>query len=276
MKKIISLLAALVLCVSLLAGCGCSHEWAEADCVTAKTCTLCQKTEGNPLRHSWKEVDCESARSCTVCGETEGEALGHSWQEADCESARTCTVCAKTEGEPLGHDWQIAGCGLPRTCKVCGITDETVVEHQFTKFLPKYEGWNMTRECIVCHETEIVELDPMVVVYNLLADSKWNATEVVYSDGTAFGMPEGIGITISFDNNFGVIWKDTTGSEFVGKWRFEDSKLLNDMCGYAISFDFDQGSQPVLVLWSTSDPEGDGVMVDVLASDDISLIFLKE
>lgn len=79
----------LLLCLSLLTGCGCRHTWAEADCVTPRT--------------------------CSECGETEGEPLGHSWAEATCQVPRTCTLCAATEGDPLAHSEAVRDCAINYT-----------------------------------------------------------------------------------------------------------------------------------------------------------------
>ena len=103
MKRRMCLMMA-ALCVLLMSGCGCQHEWQDADCVTPKTCTLCQATEGEALGHSWQEASCETPKTCTGCGVTEGEAPGHNWQEAICETPKTCTACGKTEGE-ASHGW---------------------------------------------------------------------------------------------------------------------------------------------------------------------------
>lgn len=42
---------------------GCAHVYADADCVTPKTCTLCGATRGNALGHDYAEG------VCTRCGE---------------------------------------------------------------------------------------------------------------------------------------------------------------------------------------------------------------
>lgn len=77
MKQKISGMILLIICVMLLSGCGCQHEWTDADCVTPRTCTLCQETESEALGHSWQEAICEAPKICTACDVTEGEALGH-------------------------------------------------------------------------------------------------------------------------------------------------------------------------------------------------------
>lgn len=85
MKKRIITLAALMLCTALLTGCQCEHEWVEADCTTAKTCTKCNVTEGEALGHSWQDATCTQPKTCSICGATEGDALGHvpgQWSDA--------------------------------------------------------------------------------------------------------------------------------------------------------------------------------------------------
>lgn len=100
----------LVLTVSLIfTGCSCSHEWAEADCVTPKTCSKCQETEGEALGHRWREATCTAPRTCASCGLTEGGPLDHTWVEANYQTSRTCTVCNATEGEPRAAAFEELG-----------------------------------------------------------------------------------------------------------------------------------------------------------------------
>lgn len=115
MKKILSI-AALSLCIFLLSGCQCEHEWVEADCDTPKTCSKCEITEGTSLSHRWRDADCVTAKTCAECGTTEGEPLGHdpgSWiikkdkindtqhKERYCE--RCDELLEKSEEEPIKH-----------------------------------------------------------------------------------------------------------------------------------------------------------------------------
>ena len=137
MKKIITALLALVL-IFTVAGCTsdstssdnnaavnknettaepttvCNHEWNEATCDTAKTCSICGTVEGTKLEHAWKEADCSEPKKCTLCGITEGDAKGHSWKAANCESAKKCSNCGKTEGKANGHSYTNG------VCTVCG------------------------------------------------------------------------------------------------------------------------------------------------------------
>lgn len=134
MKKKITLLALVLCCVLVLAGCGCEHEWVEADCVTPKTCSLCEETEGEALGHTWEDADCLNPKTCAECGETEGEALGHTWIDATCAAPKTCEVCGETEGEALEHTWIDATTEAPKTCEVCGETEgeRIITDERFT------------------------------------------------------------------------------------------------------------------------------------------------
>lgn len=76
MKKASSLIILICICVLTLTACGCRHEsWIPADCVTAKTCIDCGKTEGEPLGHSWVEASLEAPKTCSACALTEGDRL---------------------------------------------------------------------------------------------------------------------------------------------------------------------------------------------------------
>lgn len=94
--KRLTLIFALLLCISLLAGCECNHEWEEATCTTAKTCSLCKITEGEPLEHSWVEANCKEPKHCVLCNLTEGNALDHQWFALTCAEDYTCTICDAT------------------------------------------------------------------------------------------------------------------------------------------------------------------------------------
>lgn len=121
MKKFTVILLAIALLA--LAGCSCKHDWQEADCLTPKTCALCDKTQGEALGHDWDLATCEDPQTCSVCSETRGEALGHSWSDATCTDPATCQRCRATQGEALGHSWEEATYDAPKTCSVCVITE---------------------------------------------------------------------------------------------------------------------------------------------------------
>ena len=134
MKKNLMALLLVLACMAILAGCGCEHEWAEADCVNPRHCTLCEETEGTPLGHVWMAATCETPKTCEVCAATEGDPKGHSWVEATCEEAKHCETCSVTEGEALGHTWLEATTEAPKTCETCAATEgeRIVTDPRFT------------------------------------------------------------------------------------------------------------------------------------------------
>lgn len=126
-RKFARVIAALTLSI-VLAGCenqktNHEHEWVEADCITAKTCSMCNETEGEPLGHIWNDADCKNPKICSVCGETEGEKEQHDWEAATCKKPKTCKKCGETSGSTAQHKWQSATYEKPKTCSVCGKTE---------------------------------------------------------------------------------------------------------------------------------------------------------
>lgn len=129
----------LLFCVLL---CSCSlhdHEWQDATCTAAKTCSICGNTDGNSLGHQWADATCSTPKTCSVCGETTGKPISHKWKRATCELPKTCSLCGAQEGGPLGHHYyattwrtsprptcQVEG-KRTNTCSRCGaVTVESV------------------------------------------------------------------------------------------------------------------------------------------------------
>lgn len=54
---------------------GCPHDWIDATCTTAKTCSICGQTEGEPLGHTWVEATKYAPKTCSTCGQKEGNLL---------------------------------------------------------------------------------------------------------------------------------------------------------------------------------------------------------
>lgn len=85
-----------------------THHWHEC---TAEGCTLTAGTanseKGGYEEHDWTAANCTTAKTCSICDKTEGSALGHDWADATCTAPKTCkrTGCTATDGSPLGHDW---------------------------------------------------------------------------------------------------------------------------------------------------------------------------
>lgn len=104
MKKVCLVMFSLIM-VLLFSGCCLSHEWVEADCTTPKTCSKCEKTEGESLGHQWKEATCTDPKTCTSCGMTEGETLEHAFGKEEIQNpdyvkatatfVRTCASCGE-------------------------------------------------------------------------------------------------------------------------------------------------------------------------------------
>ena len=167
MKKEFAFLAGTIMLL-MLAACGHTHQWKEADCLQPKTCETCGQTEGSALGHDWSEATCINPRRCLRCFETEGRSLGHRWVEATCTEARTCSVCGDTEGEPLGHvvpEWTTVkepNCmeeGVRTgTCAVCErvlrepieMTDHIPGEWEIVLKPTKNTDGARNRHCTVC------------------------------------------------------------------------------------------------------------------------------
>ena len=76
MKKI-SLIFLSVLWMFTLAACGnkCEHTY---DNACDAICNDCEETR-EVGAHDFAAADCDTAKTCKNCGATEGEALGHTW-----------------------------------------------------------------------------------------------------------------------------------------------------------------------------------------------------
>lgn len=97
MKKSLLHAATALLLMGLLTGCQCSHEWTEADCLTPKTCTKCDMTEGEALPHQWQDATCRQPKTCILCGEEEGNILPHDYQFDG--GYMRCSMCDAKDGD---------------------------------------------------------------------------------------------------------------------------------------------------------------------------------
>ena len=86
----------------MLSGCGCEHEWTDANCTAPRTCSLCSATEGDALGHSWQDATCTAPRTCALCAATEGDVLPHTPGDVVTETdfiravtteTQSCTIC---------------------------------------------------------------------------------------------------------------------------------------------------------------------------------------
>lgn len=169
MKRSTAYWMLIVFSLLVLTGCSCKHQWTDANCVSPKTCSLCETTEGEPIGHSWADASCTEPKTCAFCGETEGDALGHEWDVATCESPKTCTACTITEGEAAGHswsDWTRVETDACRICEICGSEHVITMSDYLIAQLQGY--WIST-------------LDPT----NSDVPPNWFTTLEIRADGTA-------------------------------------------------------------------------------------------
>ena len=97
MKKVVALILAFLICLSLCACRGKTSEpneevlgYIESTVVTEYAC-----------EHEWTDADCVTPKFCSKCDESEGEALGHNWNAATRKFPKTCSRCGATEGKCL-------------------------------------------------------------------------------------------------------------------------------------------------------------------------------
>ena len=77
--------------------------------------------EASRCEHIWKAATCSTAKTCSLCGITEGEPSAPEWQEATCTTPKTCSVCEKTEGSvSTTHSF------VDDKCELCGLIQLTL------------------------------------------------------------------------------------------------------------------------------------------------------
>lgn len=136
-----------------------THHWHEC---TAEGCTLTAGTanseKGGYAEHNWTAANCTTAKTCSICGKTEGSALGHDhngpWVTTD--ENEHWKVCAR-EGcneqlDKAVHTpsaWVNVGDGHHhQTCTVC----ERELTHEVCTFGQplKYSATSHWEECTKC------------------------------------------------------------------------------------------------------------------------------
>lgn len=196
MKKKLHILLLMLGLLTLLAGCGCKHDWDAATCTEPKTCSLCHKTEGAANGHEWNAATCNDPKKCIICGKTQGDALGHNWEPATCLVPEQCTRCHETQGAALDHNWAEATTEAPKTCTNCQATEGTklVIDPRFTTASTK--DFHGTWSCDIVFTGEMlgelmedttIDLDdtPVTVYYEFTNKGELIGTVVVH-DQIAF------------------------------------------------------------------------------------------
>lgn len=157
-------------CLLVFSGCQCEHEWTEANCLSAMTCTRCGETQGEPLEHVYAAATCVAPETCSNCGATRGEPVEHTFDAATCAAPETCTRCGETRGEPLAHEFVFV-CGAPETCTDCGATRGLPRDHEFSIW--EIQGETMSRTCSVCGTEESAPVDHERILDSILM-GHWN------------------------------------------------------------------------------------------------------
>lgn len=158
MKKLTLILLSVLMIVTLVA-CGdkeCEHTYDNACDVTCNECG-----EERTVTHDFADADCLNSKTCTVCGKTEGSALGHEWTTPDvdlCEVQSTCSRCGATDGENKEHtpENDDKDCSTALNCGVCGKEILAAGEHS-----PEKDDGNCTTEqkCTVCGQVAVAAKD---------------------------------------------------------------------------------------------------------------------
>ena len=93
--------------------------------------------------HDWKDATCTEARTCSTCGKVDGEPLGHDYGDAGCEDAAQCSRCGEGGGEPVGHqvdEWTLDTSNfnyMEGSCSRCGQTASSETDWDlFVSVLP--------------------------------------------------------------------------------------------------------------------------------------------
>ena len=141
----------------------CTHDYSDAACTVAKTCTRCGETEGKALGHDYSNATCTTLKTCARCGETDGDKLGHDLAPATCITPATCKRCGATDEKELGHDYAEATCTAAKTCTRCGDTVGESLGHDYVD-----ATYTAPKTCTICGATEGEALvSPIPEKYNL-------------------------------------------------------------------------------------------------------------
>lgn len=139
------------------------HTWMEATCTSARTCSVCQKTDGSPLGHHWIDATCFSPKTCSICHTIEGTALDHLWVDATCTLSKHCTLCNTTDGLPLEHQYTEPTLDAPATCTMCGHTKGAPLSPIHYDLIIDYISLDETTMIWV---DDYFEMDPFGITYS--------------------------------------------------------------------------------------------------------------
>lgn len=124
-RKLVTVILAAAMSVSLLAGCGNSAGTENNSNTEGETesAEASESTEAE-CEHEWVDATCQEPKHCSKCGQTEGTPLDHEWAEATFAAPKTCTLCGETEGERTQSYFEEHGVDVPDapvSCTVDGV-----------------------------------------------------------------------------------------------------------------------------------------------------------
>ena len=92
----------------------CEHEYDNACDASCNTCG-----EERSITHTFADADCTTAKTCTVCGLTDGSALGHSFLDG------ACTDCSAEDPDYVPHTHSYDAALTAPDCTNAGFTTYT-------------------------------------------------------------------------------------------------------------------------------------------------------
>ena len=152
-----------------------AHEAQAPTCTEAgwnayETCTRCDHTTYSEIPatgHNYGDATCDQAATCSTCGFSSGEALGHEFKDdayvynndakcgVDGTKTAKCSRCDATdtktaEGTALAHNWADANCATASVCTLCGATQGEPNKAMHDKLTDTHVNGVTTYTCATC------------------------------------------------------------------------------------------------------------------------------
>ena len=197
MKKLIAILLALVLVLSLCACKKAVPDPAPTDTGSTNTTDTTDTTGSTDTTGTTDTTDTtdstdgtgdaapdNSGNTNTNTNTNTTPTCSHDWKAATCTAPKTCSKCKATEGSAAGHSWKAATCTAPKTCSVCGATEGSKGSHTFTA------------DCTICgqYNADYVPLDQSSWSYTFQSEG-----DLIMADYTFFNSVAEQGVSIGYD-----------------------------------------------------------------------------
>ena len=229
MRKFLSLVLIVFMCISLFA-CGkseCSHSEADWVIATEPTCTTAglkvlscekcgEKTKIIPATgHAWKNATCTAPKTCGNCNLIEGTALGHSY-ESTVEKEATCTQ----QGKEIF------------TCSICSDSYTQNIEAKGHSYKQQASGEDI---CSICKDEAYAtySITALSKIYSILKEPSSAIISSIYAGKYNYRGDNCIVIVTNLKakNSFGAM----VGGEYISLFYVEKKEVIYDMKGYAES-----------------------------------------